>query len=201
MGCGLKKTTSVLVLLVFAASLALAPARGWAQSSDEDPDADFGLDTGEDDFVESSGDVLVPPGQGEEDFTEGSQYVDEGTPGAAGAAGGALGARQAQARISQERTQFPLNAGWGAATGLLIGGWFALINSGDNRSTLRSIGTGVVLGAALGIALGARTVINPDAPQPAPPQSLNDSDPTHPHATPLVSLDTQGFKLGFQLTF
>jgi hypothetical protein len=203
MGRGFKKTTSLLMLLVFAASLALAPGRSWAQSSDDDAaDADFGLDTGEDDFVESGADAMVPSGQAEEDFTEGAQYVDEATPSAAGAAGGALNVRQAQARIRQERSMFPLNAGWGAATGLMIGGWFALINAGSNRATLQNVGTGIVLGATLGLFVGARTVINPDAPQAAPAQGANDAVPsTQPSATPLVSLDAQGVKLGILLTF
>jgi hypothetical protein len=191
----LLKTVSLLTLVVFTVSLTVMPARAWAQSADDDVEQDLGPEPGDDDFAET--DSLIPLGQGEEDFTDGNQYVDEsvGGPGSIN-----LGLRQAQMRIRQEREQFPLNAAWGGATGLLLGGWFALLNAGDNRSTLQSIGTGVVLGIALGIAVGARTVINPDSPVPA--QGSNGTAPSGKVSTaPLVSMDSHGYKVGVQVSF
>ncbi len=195
----LRKTLCLVTLLAFTACLTLAPGRGWAQSADDDQEQDLGPEPGDEEFTES-GDALVPPGQGEDDFTEGNQYSDESVGGGPGSVN--LGARQAAVRIRQEREHFPLNLGWGAATGLVMGGWFALLNAGSNRATLQSIGTGVVLGALLGIAIGARTVINPEGPAPAPPQGSNDVRPGGTVTmTPLVSMNAQGIKLGLQLSF
>jgi hypothetical protein len=195
----LRKTLTLVTLLVFAASLTLAPGRGWAQSPDDDQEVDLGPEAGDDEFMEGA-DALIPPGQGEEDFTEGNQYVDESTTGGPGSVN--LGLRQATIRMRQEREQFPLNLGWGAATGLVIGGWFALLNAGSNRATLQSIGTGVVLGGLLGIAIGARTVINPETPAPAPSQSSREGDSSGRVTTaPLVTMDALGVKMGVQLSF
>jgi hypothetical protein len=192
----LLKTVSLLTLVVFAVSLTVMPTRIRAQSADDDVEQDLGPEAGDDEFLDS--DSLTPLGEGEEDFTEGNQYVDEsiGGPGSIN-----LGLRQAQVRIRQEREQFPLNAAWGGATGLLLGGWFAMLNAGDNRSTLQSVGTGVVLGVLLGIAVGARTVINPDSPVPAPAQGSNDSAPSGTTTAPLVSMNGQGVKVGVQVSF
>lgn len=193
----LLKTVSLLTLVLFTVSLTLMPTRSWAQSTEDDVEQDLGPETGDEEFQDS--DSLVPLDQDAEDFTEGNQYVDEsvGGPGSVN-----LGLRQAQVRIRQEREQFPLNAAWGGATGLLLGGWFALLNAGDNRTTLQSVGTGVVLGVLLGIAVGARTVINPESPVPAPTQGSNDSAPSGTATTaPLVSMDTHGVKVGVQVSF
>ena len=100
-----------------------------------------------------------------DDFTEGGEFIDESTlPGAE--QGISLGGRQQQLRVLGEREQLPQNAVWGAGTGLLIGGWFALINQGTSRETQRSLGLGVVLGTLVGLAVGARSLIAPKAPQP-----------------------------------
>lgn len=98
-----------------------------------------------------------------DDFTEGGEFVDESTLEGDGVT---VGGRQAQLRLLGERELLPQNAAWGAGTGLLIGGWFALINQGTNRETQRSLGLGVVLGTLVGLAVGARTLIAPSAPTP-----------------------------------
>jgi hypothetical protein len=194
----LLKPVALLMLVVFTVSLSASlPARVRAQSTDDDVEADLGPEAGDDEFVEGA-DGLTPLGAGEEDFSEGNQYVDESTTGPGGVN---LGLRQAQIRIRQEREQFPLNAAWGGATGLLLGGWFALLNSGDNRTTLQSIGTGVVLGVILGIAVGARTVINPDAPTPVAPGTGANTPSGQTSTQPLVSLNEHGYKFGVQFNF
>jgi hypothetical protein len=98
-----------------------------------------------------------------EDFTQGGEFIDESTlPPAEQEV--TIGGRQAQLRLLGERQLLPLNAAWGAGTGLLIGGWYALINQGTNRETQRSLGLGIVLGTVLGLVVGVRTLIQPQAP-------------------------------------
>ena len=104
-------------------------------------------------------------GMPSEDFTEGGEFIDESTLTPAEEAV-TIGGRQGQLRLLGERQLLPQNAAWGAGTGLLIGGWFALINQGTNRETQRSLGLGVVLGTIVGLAVGARSLIAPKAPQP-----------------------------------
>jgi hypothetical protein len=107
----------------------------------------------------------------QDDTTEGGEFIDETQlPGGEITAGG----RQAQLRLLGERDLLPRNAAWGAGTGLLIGGWFALINQGTSRETQRSLGLGVVVGTLIGLAVGARTLIAPNAPQPVGANDLND---------------------------
>jgi hypothetical protein len=98
-----------------------------------------------------------------EDFTEGGEFIDESTLPPA-EQGVTIGGRQAQLRLLGERQLLPLNAAWGAGTGLLIGGWYALINQGTNRETQRSLGLGIVLGTIVGLVVGVRTLIQPQAP-------------------------------------
>lgn len=150
----------------------------------------------------------APPGQQfgvpapEEDFTEGDRYVEESNlpPSERGVPGTAQG-RALQLRLSGERELLPLNAAWGAGTGLLIGGWFALINQGNNRETQRAIGMGIVLGTVLGVVVGVRTLIDPNAPgtaqnETAPPDADGGSD-----FLPLVSLDRDSPRVGFRMAF
>jgi hypothetical protein len=83
---------------------------------------------------------------------------------------------------------------------LLLGGWFALIDEGDDRSTQRSIGLGAVLGALLGMTVGLKTVIAPNAPRAA---SLGSS----PSQKTILSVASDSlprpppFSLGFTLKF
>jgi len=101
-------------------------------------------------------------------------------------------------RAKGEQEIMPLNVAWGAGTGLLIGGWFALIQNSDDRTTQRAIGMGIVLGTGLGAFLGMRNVIFPNAPT----ASIN-SDQTIAYSTPLVSasLLPGGMQLGLNLKF
>src|SRR5579862_9373413 len=152
----MNQAMALLMLAVLLATLTVAPLHARAQSSDDDQDS-IDLNSDQDDGFGDSDDGFGPTGQGDEDQnTEGGQYVDESQ---APAHGVDLAGRATQGRINQERGQLPQNLGWGAATGLLIGGWLALLSAGDNRSNLQNIGTGVVVGAVLGAVIGARTVI------------------------------------------
>jgi hypothetical protein len=146
-----------------------APARAQGSEDTFFEDQDFFPD--EDPFQETD-EFGVP----QDDFTEGGEFIDEST--VEGEEITAEG-RQAQLRLLGERELLPTNAAWGAGTGLLIGGWFALINQGTSRETQRSLGLGVVLGTLVGLAVGARTLFSPSAAQPI---SATDLNPLHDSA-------------------
>ena len=76
--------------------------------------------------------------------------------------------------IVVERQQSTANIGYGAGTGLMLGTWFAFITQeSSTRDQFRTIGTGSVLGALVGMMLGTRSLWNPSAPRPT--ASLQDS--------------------------
>jgi hypothetical protein len=141
-----------------------------------------------------------PTSTGEQDFSEGGGFVDEQSvpldrriP--------STSSRRLQLSLGKERDVLPLNVAWGAGTGLLIGGWFALIGQGDNRETQRSIGLGIVTGIVLGFAVGTRSLFQPNAPKPG---SISDATPPAsdpPKLTPVVALDPAKPQVGFRLTF
>ncbi len=185
---------ALLMVTVLAAPL-LYPSRAHAQFFDDDPDSEFTQDQ-EDEFFDSNAEEFgTAPGGGEGDVTEGDSYVDESQQGGTITVGG----RQIQLRLASDRELLPMNAAWGAGTGLLIGGWFALINAGNNRDTQRSIGLGIVIGAAIGVTVGLKTVINPNA------ATLGDNSriPSAGQLTwsPVVTMNDAGTKVGVRLMF
>ncbi|MDH4225248.1 MAG: hypothetical protein OEW12_06340 [Deltaproteobacteria bacterium] len=133
-----------------------------------------------------------PQQDGFSDFQEEGGYSEE-SPEIAPVPGNTGSSRS---NLSVDRQQLPLNAAWGAATGLLIGSWFALINNTDNRATLRSIGLGTVLGTLLGITVGMKSVFLPPSgqAQALSPNSLFDGSSDwlalSPHPTPDSGLPT-----------
>ena len=62
------------------------------------------------------------------------------------------------AAIEESKQNLKSNLIYGAATGLLIGGWYTLIQPGDSRSNLRNLGAGAVLGTLLGLAIGTKKI-------------------------------------------
>ena len=189
-----RAVAAVLLASMFCAPL-LYPAHAQAQFFEDDPDSELSQEQ-EDEFFEGTTDEFgAPTGLGEQDITEGDAYVDETQQPATITVGG----RQVQLRLASDREMLPMNAVWGAGTGLLIGGWFALIDAGTNRDTQRSIGLGIVIGSAIGVLVGLKTVINPDTAT----VSQNESGPSTPRPTwsPLVTMDDSGTKLGVRLTF
>lgn len=66
----------------------------------------------------------------------------------------------------EEKVNLTWNLSYGAGTGLMIGGWFALLMARTSRDTLRSLGLGIVLGTFMGGLLGTRSVISPNLPRP-----------------------------------
>ena len=162
--------------------------------------AQFDEEFGEDDFFGGPDDGFGTDeelfGTPEEDFTEGGEFVDESQlpPGQVVTEGG----RQLQLRALTEREQLPVNAGWGAGTGLLIGGWFALINNGTNRETQRSLGLGIVVGTIIGITVGIRSLITPNAPIP-----ISQSSPSlwGESFTPLAAAGSTPLQINYTLKF
>ncbi len=133
----------------------------------------------------------------QEDFTEGGEFIDEST--LPPSEQGLIGGRQRELRLLGERELLPLNAAWGAGTGLIIGGWFALINQGTSRETQRSLGLGVVVGTVIGLLVGARTLVAPDSPTAAAPVEFSSSgDHDSLAATSLGSLP---FQMTYTLRF
>ena len=164
-------------------------------------------------FLESYGDEYTgqpgPSGFGgssnrtQSDFTEGSTYAEETpAPPTGGQTSESLttSGRTRQLTLQGDKRQLPLNMGWGALTGLMIGGWFAMINEGDNRQTQRTIGTGIVLGVMLGATVGMRSLLIPTLPRAA---SLEPGQqPGEPPAfLPLVAWQDHRPVVGFRLLF
>jgi hypothetical protein len=191
------------VLAIQSLLLAATPAR--AQFFDESLEQEDLFVEDEDAFFEDRGggfgEDTGGPTTGEPDFTEGDRFIDEQLVPADQRAL-TEGGRQFQLTLGRERETLPLNVAWGAGTGLLIGGWFALIGEGDNRQTQRSIGLGIVSGIILGLMVGTRTVFNPEAPRPTAPVS----DAARPadegsRIEPIVAFSPGESRLGFRLTF
>ena len=186
----------LLLAVIFASAVPFLPQPAMGQFLNDQFDRD--------DFVESDQGFTEDGGFGApgltEDVTEGGQFVDEDPAGATGVGGVTIRGRRTQLRVEQEKQMLPLNVAWGAGTGLLLGGWFALIDEGDDRSTQRSIGLGAVLGALLGMTVGLKTVIAPDAPRAA---SLG----TEPSQINNLSVASESlpspppFSIGFTLKF
>jgi hypothetical protein len=163
-----QKSRTVLITAMVALGISLLPFPAMGQFIDDEFDRD--------EFVESDRDFSEGGqfgGSGfEEDATEGGRFIDEDPTGGTGVWGVTIRGRTTQLRVEREKQMLPLNVAWGAGTGLLLGGWFALIDEGDDRSTQRAIGLGAVLGALLGMTVGVKTLIAPDAPRAASNKSI-----------------------------
>jgi len=65
------------------------------------------------------------------------------------------------AALEKDKQLLPDNMKYGLATGLVIGGWFALLQGQNARDNTRYIGLGVVGGIMLGLAIGTKSVYQP----------------------------------------
>ena len=69
--------------------------------------------------------------------------------------------------LERERLQSIANIGYGAGTGLMIGGWSAFIaQETTTRNQWRTIGTSTILGGVVGMLLGTRSIWDPSAARP-----------------------------------
>ena len=85
--------------------------------------------------------------------------------------------------------------GYGAGTGLMIGGWSAFIaQETTTRNQWKTIGTSTVLGGVIGLLLGTRSIWDPAAPRPDMGSAEADSQI-------LVKHETSGFKIAYSWNF
>lgn len=191
------KTIPILLSTGLLAFVLLSASPALAQFFDETLEQDDLFSKDEDQFFEPQGDDLGEPSQ-ERDFTEGDKFVDDSlVPGEQG--GVTAQGRRFQLTLKDDRSDLPLNLAWGAGTGLLLGGWFALINEGDNRETQRSIGLGIVLGMITGAFIGTRSVFSPDAARPVGKNGPSSQGKNN--FIPLVTWRAKNPAIGFQMRF
>jgi len=197
------------LLLAALVSLMLVPGPASAQFYDDIGDDDEYFEQ-EEEFMESYDDDFQTPSTPggstqsssgpKEDYSEGNMYQEETVaPTATGKKGDAVTpmSRKMEMTIAEDIDELPFNIAWGAGTGLMIGAWFAIVNEGDNRDTLRTIGSGTVLGIMVGGFIGSRSMIIPTLPRAV---SFNEGS-TSPVFTPVVSLGPLGRMAGFRLSF
>ena len=106
-------------------------------------------------------------------------------------------ARLRGAFLQQEKVNFVPNILYGVGTGLIIGGWFAILTAKASRDTLRSIGLGIVLGGVMGSVIGGRSVLTPDAP--VPQEETLEPEPTG--RIDLLPQEGKGLTLAFHWNF
>ena len=189
--------TKLLVMFLAAASLLLQGLPAQAQFLRDDFERERFIESDEG-FVEEDEGFGVP--RQEDEFSEGGRFVEEDSDFTT-RRGLTLRSRRSQIQLAEERELLPLNAAWGAGTGLLIGGWFALISNGDNRDTQRSVGVGVVLGTLLGALVGTKTLIDPNAPRAVMHPSPENRSPGSGLAGTSLALAGGRFSLRFSLRF
>ena len=189
--------TKLLVMFLAAASLLLQGLPAQAQFLRDDFERERFIESDEG-FVEEDEGFGVP--RQEDEFSEGGRFVEEDSDFTT-RRGLTLRSRRSQIQLAEERELLPLNAAWGAGTGLLIGGWFALISNGDNRDTQRSVGVGVVLGTLLGALVGTKTLIDPNAPRAVMHPSPENRSPGSGLAATSLALAGGQVSFGFSLRF
>lgn len=123
------------------------------------------------DYLEDQGDSLWEEERfldvtGSEFETSDSQYVGEEEVKAAEAArkNSGLPAIDLATALENDKAMLPDNIMYGIGTGALIGGWFALVEGGTARDNVRFLTIGVLAGVLLGVAIGNKSLLMPQAP-------------------------------------
>lgn len=181
----------IAAVLIFAGTL---PVHGQSLFDDFEDEDFFESD---DLFSEEGGDQFGID-LTDDELTEGGEFIDESLLGPG--VGLTEAERRAQLRLTGERDLLPLNAAWGAGTGLLIGGWLAFLTNGTSRETQRSIGVGVVIGALIGVAVGTRSIFTPGSAAP-PLASVREPSRDDVSLAPLVALGPTAPPLSVQFSF
>lgn len=198
----MKRPVRILYALLLLMLLVSISSPAFAQSSyleDESSNLweedsfieDLGLQEGRDDQAEA-----VPElegGSGEyisED--EAARQLSTGTTGTG---------RNIAAAIDESKLLLPKNILIGAGTGALLGGWLALTNPGDARQNTQYLGTGAVLGAALGFLIGTKSVYMEPPPSAVTP--VNTQGSLEPHYRPgeAAKKDQPLFAMNFSFRF
>ena len=197
------RVSKAIALVIIIALMVPAPAFAQFFSDDYEEESYWDSESG---FVESD-ELFDESSDLDQNYSEGGRFVDEEQATIDGASddkidtgvGITISTRRSQVRLQGEQAALPKNISWGAGTGLLIGGWFALIQNSDDRTTQRSIGVGIVLGTALGAFLGLKTALFPESPQAA----MLDAPVDYAKDAPLVStvITPKGLQLGLTLRF
>ena len=194
------------ILIAILLIMGIASNNSLAQGFEDDPffgNEEFGFGDS-DDFQDSefgTTDGFFEPGLAEDDDPfapmdeEGDLYIDEDS----------FDIETEQALqdslftqrdlLERERQQSIANIGYGAGTGLMIGGWSAFIAQETTaRNQWRTIGTSTVLGGVIGLLLGTRSIWDPAAPRPDMGSAEADSQI-------LVKHETSGFKIAYSWNF
>ena len=194
------------ILIAMLLIMGVASNNSLAQGFEDDPffgNEEFGFGDS-DDFQDSefgTTDGFFEPGLAEDDDPfapmdeEGDLYIDEDS----------FDIETEQALqdslftqrdlLERERQQSIANIGYGAGTGLMIGGWSAFIaQETTTRNQWRTIGTSTILGGVIGMLLGTRSVWDPNAPRP---------DLGILNEKPLIQVkkDSTGVKIAYSLHF
>lgn len=172
----------ILIIFSFVGSIAFNVPTALAQGFEDD----YGMsdDYGEmDEFMQDGDGFFDDSGFSEDGFLEepgmdggfddgfdtptGDGFVDDDEFGLDAESQFQLNELAQRELIQVERQQSTANIGYGAGTGLLLGTWFAFITQETStRDQFRTIGSGTVLGALVGMVLGTRSLWNPSAPRP-----------------------------------
>jgi len=102
------------------------------------------------------------------------------------------------AQLEKDKQMLPDNVMYGLGTGVMIGGWFAILQGKNARDNTRYLGVGVVVGTLLGMAIGTKSVY-----QPLLQGSLDKTPDTEPWLKPLLLTDHRSARagLGMNLKF
>jgi len=97
--------------------------------------------------------------------------------------------------LQRERLQGIANIGYGAGTGLMIGGWSAFIaQETTTRNQWRTIGTSTILGGVVGMLLGTRSIWDPSAARPDAANIKNEDEW-------LVKYESSGYQITYSWKF
>ncbi|MDH4121811.1 MAG: hypothetical protein OEV94_08925 [Deltaproteobacteria bacterium] len=187
-----KKTISVLMSFALITAMMAPPLLAQEEDFYDSDSLTEDADGGDYSFEPAAQD---PMGEG----SEGGAYSEELPMMAPDEFGDSTAPRKKfRLKMGAERDLVPLNAAWGAATGLLLGSWLALISNSDSRTTQRSVGLGIVLGSAMGVAVGMRSIIRPDI---QPGTAMEDEDSSENSFTPRLALGDNQVSVGVGFQF
>jgi len=124
---------------------------------------------------------FIESNQNEESFGEaGGDYIGDGELKSleAAAARSKGPGMDLAAQLEKDKKLLPDNILYGLGTGVMIGGWFAILQGKNARDNTRYLGMGVVVGTLLGMAIGTKSVYQPllrgsNDPAPKPLDLLN----------------------------
>lgn len=97
--------------------------------------------------------------------------------------------------LEKERRMLPDNLVYGLGTGLMLGGWVALLEGGNARDNTRYLGIGLVGGVLISMAVGTKSVYQPLLKSQAPPPKQD------AHFAPVLLAERQAPRAGMAYRF